>query len=131
MEGAILLFFWFIIEFYNVNVFWEGNIEMAENDEKRETVEAELVEDKREENSSSKMSYNYSTDYFGLEKIVSIIIAIFIGSIIGGIIRIIEGKILAGVLRIVLYALGVGIIINILDVIMIATTGKMLRVIEQ
>ena len=77
------------------------------------------------------MSYNYDTDYFGLEKIISIILALFIGSLLGGIIRIMEGKILAGVLRIVLYFTGIGFIVNILDIVMIATTGKMLRVIEQ
>lgn len=104
---------------------------MTENEEKKETVEGEVVGDKKKENSSSEMSYNYDTDYFGLEKIISIILALFIGSLLGGIIRIMEGKILAGVLRIVLYFTGIGFIINILDIVMIATTGKMLRVIEQ
>jgi TM2 domain-containing membrane protein YozV len=70
-------------------------------------------------------------DYFDLPKIVSVILAFFIGSLLGGIVRITEGKMVAGVLRIVSFFLFVGFVINIIDLVLIATSGKMLRVIEQ
>ena len=70
-------------------------------------------------------------DYFDLPKIVSVILAFFIGSLLGGIVRITEGKMVAGVLRIVAFFLFVGFVINIIDLVLIATSGKMLRVIEQ
>ncbi|MCR5647849.1 MAG: hypothetical protein K6F81_06160 [Acholeplasmatales bacterium] len=70
-------------------------------------------------------------DYFDLPKIVSAILAFFIGSLLGGIVRITEGKMVAGVLRIVSFFLFVGFVINIIDLVLIATSGKMLRVIEQ
>lgn len=94
-------------------------------------VDPEIVDEKKSENKNNNMSYNYETDYFGLDKVLSAILAIFIGSILGGIARIMEGKAVAGVIRILLAFIGVGFVINIIDCIMIATTGKMLRVIEQ
>ena len=69
-------------------------------------------------------------DYFGLNKIVSAILAFFIGFILGAIVRFQEGKPVAGILRL-LGIIGYGFIINIIDLVLIATSGKMLRVIEQ
>lgn len=70
-------------------------------------------------------------DYFNLPKIVSAILAFFIGAIIGGVVRLTEGKLVAGILRIVSLFFVVGFIINIIDMVLIITSGKMLRVIEQ
>ena len=70
-------------------------------------------------------------DYFDLPKIVSAILAFFVGSLLGGIVRLTEGKMVAGILRIVSFFLFVGFVINIIDLVLIAASGKMLRVIEQ
>ena len=70
-------------------------------------------------------------DYFDLPKIVSCILAFFVGSLLGGIVRLTDGKMVAGILRIVAFFLFVGFIINIIDLVLIATSGKMLRCLEQ
>ena len=69
-------------------------------------------------------------DYFGLNRIISAILAFFIGSLLGGIVRITEKKYVAGILRILSFFFLFGFIINIIDLILILISGKMLRVIE-
>lgn len=67
-------------------------------------------------------------DYFGLSRLVSIILAIIpITSCICGVLtRISEGKLVAGILRIVL---GWNII-YILDIVLMLLNGKILRVLD-
>ena len=67
-------------------------------------------------------------DYFGLSRIVSIILAIipFTAWILGGITRLMEGKIVAGLLRLFFG----GIIVWIVDLVLMITNGKILRVIN-
>lgn len=68
------------------------------------------------------------SDYFGLDRIVSIILAIipFTAWICGVITRISEGKIIAGIIRIFLG----GWIVWILDLICMILNGKILRVLN-
>lgn len=68
-------------------------------------------------------------DYFGLNKIVSAILAFFIGFILGAIVRFQEGKPVAGILRL-LGIIGYGFIINIIDLVCILVNGKMFRALE-
>ncbi|MCR5350783.1 MAG: hypothetical protein K6E20_07325 [Acholeplasmatales bacterium] len=69
-------------------------------------------------------------DYFGLNKIISAILAFFIGSLLGGIVRITEKKYVAGVLRILSFIFVFGFIINIIDLVCILVSGKMFRALE-
>ena len=66
-----------------------------------------------------------SKDYFGLPRIVSIILAIIpvTAWLLGMITRFSEGKILAGIIRLI----GVGFILWIVDLIMVIVSGKILR----
>ena len=68
-------------------------------------------------------------DYFGLNKIVSAILAFFIGVILGAIVRFQEGKPIAGIVRLLGF-IGYGFIINIIDLVCILVNGKMFRAIE-
>ena len=68
-------------------------------------------------------------DYFGLNKIVSAILAFFIGFILGAIVRFQEGKPIAGIVRLLGF-IGYGFIINIIDLVCILVNGKMFRAIE-
>lgn len=70
-----------------------------------------------------------SNDYFGINRIISAILAFFIGFILGAIVRFQEGKPVAGIIRLLGF-IGYGFIINIIDLILILCNGKMLRVIE-
>lgn len=68
-------------------------------------------------------------DYFGLSRIVSIILAIipFTAWICGIVTRISEGKIVAGIIRIIPFA---GLLIWILDLICMITKGQIWRLLN-
>ena len=68
-------------------------------------------------------------DYFGLDRIISIILAIipFTAWICGIITRISEGKIVAGIIRIIPFA---GLLIWIVDLILMITKGEIWRLID-
>ena len=70
---------------------------------------------------------NKGGDYFGLPRIVSIILAIFIipSWILGAVTRFAEGKILAGIVRLI----GLGILIFIVDLVLLILKGKIWRLI--
>lgn len=73
-------------------------------------------------------NYKYSNDYFGINNIISAIIAIFIGSILGIIVRLLEGNIVAGIVRLIITITGVGaLVLNIVDFVMLLLGGKILR----
>lgn len=69
-----------------------------------------------------------SKDYFGLSRIVSLILAIIplTAGILGAVTRIAEGKIVAGILRLLL---GWNIV-WIIDLVMMITTGKIWRLLN-
>ena len=75
-------------------------------------------------------NYKYSSDYFGINKIVSAILAFFFGGIIGCIVRFLEGNIVAGVVRLIfiLCAYVPAFILGVIDFVMILLNGKILRV---
>ena len=66
-----------------------------------------------------------SKDYFGLPRIVSIILAFIpvTAWLLGMITRFKEGKILAGIIRLI----GIGFILWLVDLIMVIVSGKILR----
>jgi len=68
-------------------------------------------------------------DYFGLDRLISIILAIipFTAWICGIITRISEGKIVAGIIRIIPFA---GFLIWIVDLIFMITKGEIWRLID-
>ena len=68
-------------------------------------------------------------DYFGLDRIISIILAIipFTAWICGIITRLQEGKIVAGIIRIIPFA---GFLIWIVDLILMITKGEIWRLID-
>ncbi|MGN0819189.1 MAG: hypothetical protein ACI4M6_02180 [Christensenellaceae bacterium] len=64
-------------------------------------------------------------DYFGLDPIISIILAIFVGPILGIIVRFMQGKIVPAVVRIVACVILIGApIIWLLDLIWIIKDKK-------
>ncbi len=67
-------------------------------------------------------------DYFGLNYIVSIILAIipFTAWILGAITRFTEGKIVAGIIRLI----GLGFILWILDLIFMIAKGSICRILN-
>ena len=65
-------------------------------------------------------------DYFGITWIVSVLLCLFLGPIMGIITRFSEGKIVAGLLR---FFFGWNIV-WLLDFLLILFTGKILRVIN-
>lgn len=67
-----------------------------------------------------------SKDYFGLPWLVSVILCIFLGPLMGIIARFSEGKIVAGLLRLFF---GWNIV-WLIDLLLILFTGKMLRVVN-
>ena len=69
-----------------------------------------------------------SKDYFGLSRIVSIILAIipFTAWILGAITRFKEGKIVAGIIRLI----GLGAILWVVDLVLMILNGKILRVLN-
>ena len=68
-------------------------------------------------------------DYFGLDRLISIILAIipFTAWICGIITRLQEGKIVAGIIRIIPFA---GFLIWIVDLILMITKGEIWRLID-
>lgn len=69
-----------------------------------------------------------TADYFGLSRLVSVILAIipFTAWILGAITRLMEGKIVAGLLRLFFG----GIIVWVVDLVLMITQGKILRVLN-
>ena len=65
-------------------------------------------------------------DYFGLGRVVSIILCLFLGPIMGIIARLSEGKIVAGILRL-LFGWN---ILWLIDLILIIIKGSILRVLN-
>ena len=75
------------------------------------------------------MAKTYKNDYFGINKIVSAILAFFFGGILGIIVRFLEGNVVAGIVRLIIAITGVGaLIVGIIDFVMILWNGKILRV---
>ena len=68
----------------------------------------------------------HAKDYFGLPRLVSVILALFLGPIMGILARFSEGKIIAGILRLFF---GWNLV-WLLDFILVLFTGKILRVIN-
>ena len=66
-----------------------------------------------------------SNDYFGLSRIVSIILAIIpvTAWILGALTRFSEGKIVAGIIRLI----GLGFIIWVVDLVLMITNGRIWR----
>ena len=69
-----------------------------------------------------------SKDYFGLGKIISIILAIipFTAWILGAITRFKEGKIVAGIIRVI----GLGFILWVVDLVLMIMNGRILRLLN-
>ncbi|HCG57752.1 MAG TPA: hypothetical protein DEV78_00855 [Clostridiales bacterium] len=69
-----------------------------------------------------------SNDYFGLSRIVSIILAIIpvTAWILGAITRFSEGKIVAGIIRLI----GLGFIIWVVDLVLMITNGRIWRLLN-
>ena len=69
-----------------------------------------------------------SNDYFGLSRIVSIILAIipFTAWILGALTRFKEGKIVAGIIRVI----GLGFILWVVDLVLMIMNGKILRLLN-
>ena len=65
-------------------------------------------------------------DYFGLGRLVSIILAIipFTAWLLGAITRFSEGKIIAGIIRLI----GLGFILWVIDLILMIVSKKILRI---
>ena len=68
------------------------------------------------------------SDYFGLGRIVSIILAIipFTAWILGAITRFKEGKLVAAIIRLI----GLGFILWVIDLVLMITKGSILRLIN-
>lgn len=66
-----------------------------------------------------------SKDYFGLGRIISIILAIipFTAWILGAVTRFKEGHIVAGIIRVI----GLGFILWVIDLVLMIMNGKILR----
>ena len=70
---------------------------------------------------------NKSNDYFGLPKIISVILALLLGGILGFIVRLTQGKTVAAIVRLIIAITGVGyVILNICDLVCIIMNGKIL-----
>ncbi len=69
-----------------------------------------------------------SNDYFGLSRIVSIILAIIpvTAWILGALTRFSEGKIVAGIIRLI----GLGVIIWVVDLVLMVTNGRIWRLLN-
>lgn len=72
------------------------------------------------------MAKKSGKDYFGLNRLISIILAFFLGPIMGIIVRFSEGKIVAGILRL-LFGWN---LLWIIDFILILVKGKILRLVN-
>ena len=75
------------------------------------------------------MAKKYNKDYFGLNRVVSIILAIIplTAWLLGAITRFKEGKIVAGIIRII--PIG-GFILWLVDLIMMIVKGRILRLLN-
>ena len=69
-----------------------------------------------------------SKDYFGLDYVVSVILAIIpvTAWILGALTRLNEGKLIAGIIRLI----GVGFILWLVDVFLMITKGRILRLLN-
>ena len=69
-----------------------------------------------------------SKDYFGLGKIISIILAIIpvTAQILGALTRFKEGKLVAGIIRVI----GLGFILWVVDLVLMVKDGKILRLLN-
>lgn len=69
-----------------------------------------------------------SKDYFGLGRIISIILAIipFTAWILGAVTRFKEGHIVAGIIRVI----GLGFILWVIDLVLMIMNGKILRLLK-
>lgn len=69
-----------------------------------------------------------SKDYFGLGRLISIILAIIPPTawLLGAITRFKEGKIVAGIIRLI----GLGFILWIIDIVLMITKGRILRLLN-
>ncbi len=69
-----------------------------------------------------------SNDYFGLSRIVSIILAIIpvTAWILGALTRFSEGKIVAGIIRLI----GLGFILWVIDLVLMITNGRIWRLLN-
>ena len=69
-----------------------------------------------------------SNDYFGLSRILSIILAIIpvTAWILGALTRFSEGKIVAGIIRLI----GLGFIIWVVDLVLMITNGRIWRLLN-
>ncbi|MBE7073948.1 MAG: hypothetical protein E7379_02535 [Clostridiales bacterium] len=67
-------------------------------------------------------------DYFGLGKLISIILAIIpvTAWILGALTRFKEGKLVAGIIRII----GLGVILWVIDLVLMIKDGKILRLLN-
>lgn len=74
------------------------------------------------------MAKKSSHDYFGLDRLVSLILVIipFTSWLLGAITRFQEGKIVAGILRLI----GLGFIMWILDIVFMVKDGKICRLLN-
>lgn len=74
------------------------------------------------------MAKKASKDYFGLGRIVSIILAIipFTAWLLGALTRFSEGKIVAGIIRLI----GLGFILWLIDIILMVTQGHIWRLLN-
>lgn len=74
------------------------------------------------------MAKKTSKDYFGLGRIVSIILAIIpvTAWLLGAITRFSEGKIVAGIIRLI----GLGFILWLIDIVLMVSQGRILRLLN-
>lgn len=70
-------------------------------------------------------------DYFGINKIISAILCLLFGFLLGIIVRFLEGKPVAGLVRLLSCCIGVGFLMNIIDFVLILVNGRILRVIDK
>lgn len=69
-----------------------------------------------------------SSDYFGLGRLISIILAIipFTAWLLGAVTRFKEGKIVAGIIRVI----GLGFILWVIDLVLMIMNGRILRLLN-
>ena len=69
-----------------------------------------------------------SSDYFGLGRLISIILAIipFTAWLLGAVTRFKEGKIVAGIIRVI----GLGFILWVVDLVLMIMNGRILRLLN-
>jgi len=83
------------------------------------------------EKGGENMAARKNRDYFGLNVVVSAILAFFFGCILGIVVRFVENKPVAGIVRLIITITGVGaLLLNIIDFVLIIVNGSILRVIN-